>query len=115
MLRAALLASLVLAAAGAAAAEEERRHADVRQAQGEDGLSARHVRGDRFVVVSDACGASRYAHLVGRDYAQVYQAALLPADSILQNRSMWRTLEYTPHKLNVVVGGAGDIVAIGCF
>ena len=115
MLRAALIAALVFAAANTAAAEEERRHADVRQAQTEDGVSARHLRGDRFVVMSDACGASRYAHLVGRDYAQVHQAALLPADSVVQNRSMWRTLEYTPHKLNVVVGGAGEIVAIGCF
>lgn len=110
MLRAALFASLALAAANTAAAEE-----DVRQAQTEDGLSARHVPGDRFVIMSDACGASRYAHLVGRDYAQVHQAALLPADFVVQNRSMWRTLEYTPHKLNVVVGGAGEIVAIGCF
>ena len=115
MLRAALIAPLALAAASTATAEEDRRHAEVRQAQAEDGLSARHMRGDRFVLMSDACGASRYAHLVGRDYAQVHQAALLRADSIVQNRSMWRTLEYTPHKLNVVVGGAGEIVAIGCF
>lgn len=65
--------------------------------------------------MSDECGASRFAHLIGREYAQVYQAALLPADSIVQNRSMVRTLEYTPHKLNVVVGAEGRIVAIGCF
>ena len=65
--------------------------------------------------MNDECGASRYAHLVGREYAQVYHAALLPADSIVQNRSMWRTLEYTPEQLNVVVGAEGRIVAIGCF
>ena len=113
MLRAALIGSLIIASAGAAAAEE-RRPVDA-QAQAEDDTPAPQLRRDGFVITGDACGASRYAHLVGRDYAQVYQAALLPADSVLQHRSMWRTLEYTPHQLNVVVGDAGRIIAIGCF
>ncbi len=114
MLRFALIASLMLAAASAGAAAEERR-GDARQAQAEDESAAPHVRRDHFVVMSDACGASRYAHLVGREYAQVYHAALLPTASVVQNRGMWRTLEYTPHQLNVVVGAQGRIVAIGCF
>jgi hypothetical protein len=115
MLRSALIASLMLAGSSVVAAGEERRPADARQTQGEDQAAAPIVRRDGFVITSDACGASRYAHLVGREYAQVYQAALLPADSLVQNRSMWRTLEYTPHQLNVVVGAEGRIIAIGCF
>ena len=115
MLRAALIASLIFAGVGAGAAAAEQRPAHGRQGDAQDERAAQPARGDRFVVMSDACGASRYAHLVGREYAQVYHAALLPTDSVVQNRSMWRTLEYTPHQLNVVVGAEGRIVAIGCF
>jgi hypothetical protein len=75
----------------------------------------RGARRDRFVVSSDACGASRYQHLLGREFAQVYQTAMLPADTTVQNGGMFRTLEYTPHRLRVVLGGDGRIITIGCF
>lgn len=115
MFRAALIASFILAGASAGVAVAEERSGQASRAAARDERAATPAQRDRFVLTSDACGASRYAHLVGRDYAQVYHAAMLPTDSAVQNRSMWRTLEYTPHQLNVVVGVEGRIVAIGCF
>lgn len=111
MLRSAMLAAFALALAGASAFAEELRPRETGPSVAADQAHAR----DRFVVSSDACGASRYQHLLGREYARVYQAALLPADTLVQNRHMVRTLEYTPHRLNVVLGGEGRIIAIGCF
>lgn len=107
MLRSVVLAALALATAAAVASAEPQPPSD----EAPPPLTTH----DRFVVSGDACGASRYQHLLGREYAQVYQAALLPADAIVQNRNMLRTLEYTPHRLNVVLGGEGRIIAIGCF
>lgn len=114
MLRSAMLAALALALAGVgiAAAQEQESLRDNRATAGE---AAPLRDDDRFIVSSDACGASRYRHLVGREFAQVYQTAALPADTLVQNRTMMRTLEYTPEQLNVVLGGDGRIIAIGCF
>jgi hypothetical protein len=70
---------------------------------------------DRFVISSDECGASQYRHLLGREFAQVYQTAMLPRDMTVQNGGMFRTLEYTPHRLRVVLGADGRIITIGCF
>jgi hypothetical protein len=91
--------------------------AEVRPAptQTSDDQNAQTPSDDRFVVSGDECGASRYRHLLGRDWAQVYQAALAPADSAVQNRPRMRTLEYRPQQLNIVVDGTGRIIAIGCF
>jgi Peptidase inhibitor I78 family len=111
MFRSIIFAALVLAGAGAAAAQE--RQAERPQVVPRS--EARVPSEDRFVVSDDECGASRYQHLLGREYARVYHAALLPGESVVQNRAMQRTLEYTPQQLNVVVGGDGRIIAIGCF
>ena len=73
------------------------------------------VRHDPFVISDVRCGASRFAHLLGEEYAEVYQAALIPSDSNRLDRVRPITLEYTPYRLNFVVNGAGRIVAIGCF
>ncbi len=75
--------------------------------------SSNEIPGSGFIRASDACGASRYAHLVGERYAEVYQAGL-PADAFVVGRNRPTTLEYKPGRLNVVVGYEGRIVAIGC-
>lgn len=111
MFRSVIFAALVLTSAAAAAAQERGTERPQTVTSGE----ALAPSWDRFVISGDECGASRYQHLLGREYARVYHAALLPTDSIVQNRTMRRTLEYTPQRLNVVVGGEGRIVAIGCF
>jgi hypothetical protein len=94
------LAALVLAAGCAGASAEE--PADAFNRKG-------------FVISSDSCGASAFAHLVGEDYATVHQASLVPADSNVVGGARLTTLEYTPGRLNVVLDGQGRIAAIGCF
>ena len=83
------------------------------QAEAEQGAQA--ARDDAFVISGDECGASQYQHLLGREYAQVYQASMLPTDGAVHASPRMRTLEYRPQQLNVVVDGAGRIIAIGCF
>jgi hypothetical protein len=75
---------------------------------------ASHLDRDRFVIADDACGASRFAHLVGEEFAEIHRAAL-PQDASIVDRVSATTLEYTPHRLNVVLDGAGRVVAVGCF
>jgi hypothetical protein len=69
---------------------------------------------DRFMIVDDACGASRFAHLVGEELAEIHRAAL-PHDASIVDRVSATTLEYTPHRLNVVLDGSGRVIAVGCF
>ncbi|HYD73320.1 MAG TPA: I78 family peptidase inhibitor [Candidatus Binatia bacterium] len=109
MLRIALVAAVVFAACASATAEEQA--APVERAA-EEQTTAIH-RG-AFVVSGDECGASRYSHLLGEQYAELHHAAL-PTNSNIVDRGRLTTLEYTPARLNVVVNGAGRIIAIGCF
>jgi hypothetical protein len=109
MLRIAFIAAVAFAACASAVAEE--------QAAPEERLAeeqAADTRRDGFVVSGDACGASRYSHLLDEQYAELHHAAL-PANSNVVDRGRLSTLEYTPGRLNVVVNGAGRIIAIGCF
>lgn len=69
---------------------------------------------DRFIIAGDACGASRFADLVGEQFAATHRAAL-PHDANVIGRAVLRTLEYTPGRLNVVLHPGGRIAAIGCF
>jgi hypothetical protein len=71
-------------------------------------------RSDPFVISGNACNASAYAHLVGRPEAEIYQAAL-PARSRIVREHRINTLEYRPERLNVVLGGGGRVIAVGCF
>jgi hypothetical protein len=71
-------------------------------------------RPDAFVIAGDACGASRYAHLVGEQFAETHRASM-PQDANVIGRAARTTLEYEPGRLNVVLDGRGRIVAIGCF
>ncbi|MGE0739698.1 MAG: I78 family peptidase inhibitor [Hyphomonadaceae bacterium] len=71
-------------------------------------------RSDPFVVSGDACGASRYAHLLGREFVTLHQASL-PAQTRIVNAHMVSTLEYRPERLNLILGGEGRVIVIGCF
>jgi hypothetical protein len=110
MLRIALIAAAAFAACASAMAEE--------QATSEQQLAAREqaneIRRDGFVWSNDACGASRYDHLVGEPYAELHDAAL-PANASVWDNSTVRTLEFKPGQLNIVLNGQGRIIAIGCF
>ncbi len=109
MLRIALIAAVALTVCASAVADEDQ---DAQVAEAEP--PAQSIRHDGFVTQSDECGASRYAHLLGEQYAELHHAAL-PANSNVVDRGRLSTLEYTPGRLNVVVNGAGRIIAIGCF
>lgn len=114
MLRIAIIAAVFAACASAAAQDRT----DVEQGalwerrQSEEIFP--EVRHDGFVMSGDECGASRFSHLVGEQYAELHHAAL-PANSIVVDGRRLTTLEYTPARLNVVVNRAGRIIAIGCF
>ncbi len=114
MLRFAVIAAVFAACASAAAQDRT----DVEQGAPWERRQAEEifpeVRHDGFVRSGDECGASRFAHLVGEQYAELHHAAL-PADSNVVDGRRLTTLEYTPARLNVVVNHSGRIVAIGCF
>ena len=76
---------------------------------------ARERPRDPFVISSDACGASRYAHLVGRG-AEGPQPISLPRDAnvFTRHRISATTLEYAPGRLNIVLDDAGRVVSVGC-
>lgn len=109
MLRIAIVAAVAFAACASAMAEEQAAPAEPAAEE-----QASNIPRDAFVVSGDECGASRYSHLLGEQYAELHHAAL-PANSNVVDRGRLTTLEYTPARLNVVVNGAGRIIAIGCF
>lgn len=92
---------------GASAAAEERPQPSPAETP--------RLRSDGFAISSDACGASRYQHLVGEDYARTVQAALLPAQSNIAGHTQLTPLIYEPERLHVRLDAAGRILAIGCF
>jgi hypothetical protein len=110
MRRTLFIAAAAFAACSSAMAEE--RPASPDEARAEE--QARQVRRDGFVWTNDACGASRYEHLLGENYAELHQAAL-PAETNVLDRGKLTTLEFRPGQLNIVVDGRGRIIAIGCF
>jgi hypothetical protein len=111
MLRTMLIAAAAFAACASAVAEEQA--VLVEQSAAEEQFL--EVRRDGFVISGDECGASRYSSLLGEDYAELYQASLVPGDSNVVNHATLRTLEYEPGQLNIVLDGGGRIIAIGCF
>jgi len=111
MLRPIILAAAACLAIAIVAGAEERQT----QRPGRDGERVAPARQDPFVISDDTCGASRFAHLLGQNYAQVYQASIIPSNSNRFDHVRPITLEYTPYRLNFVVGAEGRIVAVGCF
>ena len=96
--------------------------------QTEPARNAVSVSRDGFVFSGDACGASRYASLVGQSLK--LSRTSLPANAVIHNATHGgavniadmdqrpaglSTLEYRPHQLNVVVDSASRILAIGCY
>jgi hypothetical protein len=110
MLRFGIAAALVFAVCASASAQEQWSPTTDETARPEH-----QYRRDGFVITNDACGASRYAHLLGENYAELHQASLLPADTNVVGQRPLTTLEFKPEVLNVVLDGAGRVVSIGCF
>jgi len=104
------MATAAFAACAGAFAEEQDR--SVQEALSE--TERAEIPRDRFVRSGDECGASRYAHLLGERYAELRQA-LLRSDANVVDRTRAMTLEYRPGQLNLVLDGAGRVIAVGCF
>lgn len=68
----------------------------------------------KIVLGGDACGASALQHLVGEEFATVRHAGHLQ-DAQVQTHVSAVTLEFEPHRLNVVLDSGGRVAAIGCF
>lgn len=62
----------------------------------------------------DACGASRFAHLVGAPADQIDRASL-PARSRVITPDMMVTQDFSPQRLNVMVGTDGKIGSLACY
>jgi hypothetical protein len=73
------------------------------------------TRRDRFVISRDECGASRYAHLVGR-VTTGPESISLPKDADVFSgyRLAPTTLEYVPSRLNIVIDHAGRVISVNC-
>lgn len=62
----------------------------------------------------DSCGASRFGHLVGTPAAQIDRAAL-PARARVITPDMMVTQDFSPERLNVMVGSDGKVGSLACY
>jgi hypothetical protein len=81
MLRIVFIAAIAFAVSASAMAEEQDQQEQRAQAEQADAP----LRQDGFIVSGDECGASRYSHLLGEQYAELHHAAL-PANSNVLDR-----------------------------
>jgi|CXWL01.1.fsa_nt_gi hypothetical protein len=62
----------------------------------------------------DTCGASAFRTLVGRPAAEI-ERARLPAGARVITPDMMVTQDFSPNRLNVIVGSDGMIGSLQCF
>lgn len=62
----------------------------------------------------DSCGASRFAHLIGAEADAIDQAALPPRTRII-TPDMMVTQDFSPQRLNIMVGTDGVVGSLRCF
>jgi hypothetical protein len=62
---------------------------------------------------ADACGASRYAHLIGASAEQIDRAALPPRTRVEPNTMV--TMDFSAERLNIIVGADGRVGSMRCF
>ncbi len=62
----------------------------------------------------DSCGARRFAHLVGNSADRIDRAAL-PAHARVITPDMMVTQDFSPQRLNVVVGSDGKVGSLACY
>ncbi len=63
---------------------------------------------------ADACGAARFAHLVGQPRERIDPAAL-PARTRIITPEMMVTQDFSPDRLNIMVGTDGRVGSLRCF
>lgn len=62
----------------------------------------------------DVCGASRFIHLIGQPAADIDRSALPPRTRII-TPEMMITQDFSPERLNIVVGTDGRVGSLRCF
>lgn len=62
----------------------------------------------------DACGARSFARLVGTPASAIDRASLPPNARII-GPDMMVTQDFSPNRLNVMVGGDGLVGSLSCF
>lgn len=65
-------------------------------------------------TAQDTCGAARFASLVGSPAAQIDRATL-PARTRIITPDMMVTQDFSPERLNIIVGTDGRVGSLRCF
>jgi hypothetical protein len=65
-------------------------------------------------TAQDACGASRFAHLIGTPADQIDRATLPPRTRII-TPEMMVTMDFSVERLNIMVGTDGRVGSMRCF
>ena len=63
---------------------------------------------------ADACGASRYAHLIGTPVAEIDRKRL-PARARIITPDVVVTMDFSATRLNIMVGTDGRVGSLRCF
>ncbi|HYD85951.1 MAG TPA: I78 family peptidase inhibitor [Vitreimonas sp.] len=65
-------------------------------------------------TAQDACGAARFAHLIGTPAAQIDRSTLPPRTRII-TPDMMITQDFSAERLNITVGADGRVGSLRCF
>lgn len=65
-------------------------------------------------TAQDTCGAARFASLVGSPATQIDRATL-PARTRIITPDMMVTQDFSPERLNIIVGTDGRVGSLRCF
>jgi hypothetical protein len=76
--------------------------------------SARQPQTADEATARDACGAAPFRHLIGTPAAGIDQSALPPRTRII-TPDMMVTQDFSPERLNIMVGTDGLVGSLSCF
>ncbi len=62
----------------------------------------------------DTCGLAAYAHLIGKPASEIDPASLPPRARILTPDAIV-TMDFSPDRLNVILGTDGKVGSLRCF
>lgn len=100
-MRAALLALVLLAACGTSPSPAAAPSASPPQTAAE-------------ATAQDTCGAARFRHLIGAHAEQIDTATLPPRARVI-TPNMMVTQDFSPQRLNIMVGVDGVVGSVQCF
>lgn len=65
-------------------------------------------------TAQDACGASRFRHLIGAPASEIDESAL-PAGARIITPDTMVTQDFRPERLNIITGTDGRVGSLRCF